>query len=162
MRIWFDTEFWERPAANGGGIQLISLGMVAEDGRTLYIENADFDWDACTLQWLHDNVRPHLTGGEALLDFDDISQAVRDFVGDEQPEFWGYFADYDWVLFCWIFGTMMDLPKGWPMFCLDIKQWAYMLSPGLRLPAQESTAHNALNDALWTKAAFEFLADLTA
>lgn len=31
MRFWFDTEFIE----NGHTIDLISIGIVAEDGRTL-------------------------------------------------------------------------------------------------------------------------------
>lgn len=39
-----------------------------------------------------------------------------------QPEFYGYFSDYDWVLFCSLFGTMMDLPEGFPMYCRDLKQ----------------------------------------
>ena len=38
------------------------------------------------------------------------------------PQFYGYFADYDWVVFCWLFGKMMDLPKGFPMYCIDLKQ----------------------------------------
>lgn len=37
-------------------------------------------------------------------------------------EFYGYFADYDWVAFCWLFGRVMDLPKGFPMYCIDLKQ----------------------------------------
>jgi hypothetical protein len=39
-----------------------------------------------------------------------------------QPEFYGYFADYDWVVFCSLYGTMMDLPKGFPKYCRDLKQ----------------------------------------
>lgn len=162
MRYWFDTEFWEQKAPNGGGIQLISIGIVSEDGRELYLENADFDWDGCTLVWLHQNVRPHLTGGDALLPFEDFAQAIIDFVGeDKHPEWVGYFADYDWVSFCWIFGTMMDLPKGWPMFAVDIQQWRYMIGRGVPLPKQTSIAHNALNDARWTREAWFFLWDLT-
>jgi hypothetical protein len=38
------------------------------------------------------------------------------------PEFYAYYADYDWVVFCQLFGTMMDLPKGFPMYCIDLKQ----------------------------------------
>lgn len=38
------------------------------------------------------------------------------------PEFYAYYADYDWVVFCWIFGKMIDLPDGFPMFCCDLKQ----------------------------------------
>lgn len=39
-----------------------------------------------------------------------------------QPEFYGYFSDYDWVLFCSLFGRMIDLPKGFPYYCIDLKQ----------------------------------------
>ena len=37
-------------------------------------------------------------------------------------EFYAYFADYDWVVFCWLFGSMMNLPKGFPKCCIDLKQ----------------------------------------
>ena len=37
-------------------------------------------------------------------------------------EMYGYYADYDWVLFCSLFGRMIDLPKGFPMYCKDLKQ----------------------------------------
>ena len=33
----------------------------------------------------------------------------------------------DWGSFAQIFGTMMDLPKGFPMHCWDLKQLADML-----------------------------------
>ena len=36
--------------------------------------------------------------------------------------FYAYYADYDWVAFCWLFGKMIDLPKGFPMYCRDLKQ----------------------------------------
>ena len=42
--------------------------------------------------------------------------------GKFRPEFYGYYSDYDWVVFCWLFGKMIDLPKGFPMVCYDIKQ----------------------------------------
>jgi len=38
------------------------------------------------------------------------------------PEFYAYYADYDWVAFCWLFGTMNDLPYSFPMYCIDLKQ----------------------------------------
>lgn len=40
----------------------------------------------------------------------------------EKPQFYAYYADYDWVAFCWLFGKMMNLPKGFPKYCFDIKQ----------------------------------------
>ncbi|WP_366933340.1 3'-5' exoribonuclease [Nostoc sp. NMS7] len=74
----------------------------------------------------------------------------------EKPEIWAYYADYDWVCFCQLFGTMMDLPKGFPMYCRDIKQWCdYLENP--ELPKQGKGEHNALADARWNKLAWEFL-----
>lgn len=37
-------------------------------------------------------------------------------------EFYTYFGDYDWVAFCWLFGKMINLPKGFPMYSKDLKQ----------------------------------------
>jgi len=36
--------------------------------------------------------------------------------------FYAYYADYDWVVFAQLFGKMKDLPKGFPMYCKDLKQ----------------------------------------
>lgn len=77
----------------------------------------------------------------------------------EKPEFWAYYADYDWVVFCQLFGTMMDLPQGFPMYCKDIKQLCDDLG-NPELPKQEYGEHNALADAKWNKQAWEFLKTL--
>lgn len=45
-----------------------------------------------------------------------------DSVVPKNIKFHAYYADYDWVVFCWLFGRMIDLPKGFPMYCVDIKQ----------------------------------------
>lgn len=39
-----------------------------------------------------------------------------------QPEFYGYYSSYDHVVLCWLFGKMIDLPKGFPMYTIDLKQ----------------------------------------
>jgi hypothetical protein len=79
----------------------------------------------------------------------------------EKCEFYGYFADYDWVIFCWIFGRMIDLPKGYPYYCRDLKQM--MDDMGLdsnwkdkRCPDPKDE-HNALADAIWNKSLYEAL-----
>jgi hypothetical protein len=79
----------------------------------------------------------------------------RDLGKGNYPEFYAYFADYDWVVFCWIFGRMIDLPESFPMFCLDLKQMMY--EKGLdgewkneHCPTPEGN-HNALIDAKWNK-----------
>jgi len=43
-------------------------------------------------------------------------------IEDTEPMFYAYFADYDWVAFCWLFGKMIDLPSNFPMYCKDLKQ----------------------------------------
>jgi hypothetical protein len=74
-----------------------------------------------------------------------------------KPEFWGFYADYDWVVLCQLFGAMVDLPKGWPMYCRDLKQWADELG-NPALPEQGKGEHHALADAKWNRQAWEFLA----
>ena len=45
---------------------------------------------------------------------------------------------------------------GWPMYCRDVKQLCDMLG-NPKLPEQKSQEHNALQDAIWTGDAWEFL-----
>lgn len=53
MRVWYDTEFLE----DGKTIELISIGMVAEDGREYYAVNSDAPWDRIkSHDWLIRNV----------------------------------------------------------------------------------------------------------
>jgi hypothetical protein len=148
MKIWFDTEFIE----DGRTIDLISIGAVREDGATLYFESADCDL-SCASPWVKQNVIPHLR--QVWTSRSVIASALSEFVG-EKPEFWAYYADYDWVALCQLFGTMLDLPKAWPMYCRDVKQLCDSLG-NPRLPEQISQEHNALEDAIWARNAWEFL-----
>lgn len=72
-----------------------------------------------------------------------------------KPTFYGYFADYDWVVFCWLFGRMIDLPQAFPMYCKDLKQMMDEKGVGSEWKQancpQLSGEHHALNDALWNK-----------
>ena len=149
-RYFIDTEFIE----DGHTIDLISIGVVAEDGRELYLESSEIDWSKAN-QWVLDNVKPHLWGDFAETPRDEIAERLRLFAG-ESPEMWGYYADYDWVVICQLFGTMMDLPSGWPMFCMDLKQLA-VTKGDPTLPDQASTEHHALADARWNRDVYRFL-----
>lgn len=151
MRYFLDTEFIE----DGMTIDLISIGIVCEDGREFYAESCQAPWFRAS-DWVNENVRPHLLN-EGVPETQ-IASGVRAFVdeGDGTPEFWGYYADYDWVVVCQLFGTMMDLPDGWPMFCMDIKQLAVSLGDP-ELPEQTSTEHHALADARWNQEAWQYL-----
>lgn len=158
MRFFFDTEFIER--GRKYPIELISIGIVAEDGRTFYAISNEFD-ERTAGDWVKEHVLPQLKDTPFVIhSVSVIAQHVLRFIWpdekQEKPEFWGYYADYDWVVFCQMFGTMMDLPKGFPMWCRDIKQLCADCGDP-ELPEQGKGEHNALADALWNKVAWEFL-----
>lgn len=155
MRYFIDTEFNE----DGKTIELISIGIAREDGATLYLVSNEFDADGCQ-QWVKDNVLTKL-GDAPRMNRKQIADEILWFVSDESPEFWGYFADYDWVVLCQLFGRMVDLPKGFPMFCMDIKQWARQLGVDIkRAVPQPADTHNAIADAMWMRDAHAYLSDL--
>lgn len=156
MKYFLDAEFIE----DGVTIDLLSLALVDETGLSRYWVNTESDHSKAS-PWVKEHVLPRLYDAPENSHVVDrprkyIAQAVREFIGDEKPDFWGYFADYDWVVFCQLFGTMMDLPKGFPMYCRDIKQLCDSLS-NPQLPAQGKGEHHALLDARWNKTAYEFL-----
>lgn len=87
---------------------------------------------------------------------------------DGKPEFYGYYSDYDWVVFCWIFGRMFDLPNGFPMYCKDLKQMLDEKFPTAEQLEEakksadypvllDGDAHDALVDARWNLKLFKFL-----
>lgn len=150
MRLYFDCEFIE----DGRTIDLLSIGIVSEDGATYYAEPAETDRSRAN-EWVQANVLPHLTG--SVKPRAQIASEIVGFAG-EKPEWWAYFADYDWVALCQLYGTMMDLPAGWPMYCRDIKQWADQLgSPNLKAATSPGVEHNALADAHWVRSAWHLL-----
>ena len=164
MRYWLDTEFIE----DGKTIDLLSIGIVAEDGREFYAENGEADKSRSN-QWVRDNVLPHLRvctpPAEDCPHYTkaEIAERVAAFCDPEthsKPEFWGYYADYDWVVLCQLFGRMIDLPKGWPMYCRDLKQWCDDLDNPV-LPEQGKSEHHALADARWNHVAWDYLNSLT-
>lgn len=225
-------------------IDLISIGIVAEDGREYYAISKDFNlkeaWNRFQIKdydlsvkkeyWIRENVlkpiwkdylenrqsmyektyhweltsefsyktmktiirwigKPNKQIAEEIISFttqakwqdnpngkfnvgSDLSNEVtkKDLVWDK-PTFYAYYADYDWVAFCWLFGKMMDLPNGFPMYCIDLKQIfdeeVYLGEvKGLELnldlknhpnyPKQENE-HNALADAKFSKDLHYFL-----
>lgn len=194
MKYFLDTEFLEGTQKKFIGrtkptIDLISIGIVAEDGREYYAISSEFNlkeaWNRYQTRtgqgdrnniesreyWIRENVlfpifkeyyrevhgahMPPFTYGamktiidETGLTREEIAHQVLCFVHkhiikkyddhlafadeivesaytlhkEEPHEFYGYYADYDWVVFCWIFGNMMKLPSGFPMYCNDLKQ----------------------------------------
>jgi len=165
LKYFLDTEFIERVQDGLSTVCLLSLAIVCEDGRSLYRVNEDADHSrAC--DWVKANVLPKLYSapgarpGVHRKPRSEIAKDVLDFVdqgGSAKPEFWAYFGDYDWVVFCGLFGRMIDLPEGFPMFAMDLKQT--MVEHGIRkdqLPPQPPPdhEHNAWHDAMWLSEAY--------
>lgn len=162
MKYFLDTEFIESGPKKP--IQLISIGIVSELGDTFYAISNEFN-EKDASEWVRDNVLKQLDPNQPRLGLAEIAHGILHFVNKRlefgKPEFWGYYADYDWVVFCQIFGTMMDLPRGFPMYCNDLKQWCKQLGDP-QLPKQRDTEHNALNDAKWNQEVWDFLFNLVA
>ncbi len=55
MKIYVDSEFIDDCKT----VDLISIGLVAEDGRELYLQSTEFNIDRAS-QWVRDNVLMHL------------------------------------------------------------------------------------------------------
>lgn len=186
MKYFIDTEFIEgfhKPlfGKRRHFIDLISIGIVAEDGRTYYAISNEYNYNDAD-RWVKDNVilsaYSESVNGDArnamdcsnfhkhigksnqhiaqdLLLFFQCSEDHLFWRAPASVEIYGYYADYDWVLFCSLFGRMIDLPKGFPMYCRDLKQmmderrltkeWKEKNHP------EPENEHNALADAIWNK-----------
>lgn len=170
MKHFIDCEFLE----DGKTIELISIAVVNKHGA-YYVLNGDCNWHRVVNDdWLRNNVvpslplkvfRPHAGREFYSFEFEDVSllrsrqtiaREIVEFVG-EKPEFWGYYADYDWVALCQLYGRMIDLPTGWPMYCRDLKQLADQCS--IVVPKQEQGEHNALEDATWLMHCYDYVVD---
>lgn len=223
MKYFLDTEFIEgfhKPffGKKRHFIDLISIGIVAEDGREYYAVSNEFNPKDAD-RWVKQNVlypiaktyipdvirrtmhidrlvrvsNPKAKSNKQIAeeifqfcteDVLSIEKAKYYNIVKKDIEFYGYYSDYDWVVFCSLFGRMIDLPEGFPMYCKDLKQTldekvnsknfeekntvviaaptedrvTYIkLHP--KYPKQENE-HNALDDAKWNFKLFKFLQTL--
>lgn len=163
IKYFFDTEFIEQP----GLLIPVSIGMVCEDGRELHLVSNEFN-PRLASQWVTKNVLQKLPPESTWKSMDAIARELERFINAPiiaadknerlRPQFWAYFASYDWVCFCWLMKSrMIDLPNGWPQFCMDLKQ--SMAERGMQetyLPEKDKRKqHDALEDARWLKRAHE-------
>lgn len=150
MLYYLDTEFIEYPCT----IDLISIGIVAEDGRTFYAISSEFDKSQAS-DWVKENVIDNLDQPRQGRKY--IADNILHYIGDDQyPVFWGYYADYDWVAFCWIFGSMINLPKHFPKYCRDLKQELDQVG-NPKIPFEPEHEHHALSDAKWNRQVHEWI-----
>jgi hypothetical protein len=140
MKYFIDTEF----IANGFGLHfdLISIAVVAEDGRELYMENMEADLSKAN-EWVRENVVPHLNEQDAF-NWIDLRNNLLHFIGDDTPEFWGWCCGYDFVLISMLV-EFDRWPNGWPYFFNDVAQLAR--EGNVDLSPYGKGNHNSLEDA---------------
>lgn len=153
MLYWFDTEFLQ---SGSGKIQLVSIGIVREDGQTFYMESSEFN-EADANDFVKREVLPRLGPREKRKTRAEIRQALIEWVGSDIPTFVAYYAAYDAVCLFELLGSFETQPAGWPKIVWDLKQEILRLG-NPDLPNQDKKGeHNALADAQWLRDAYWFL-----
>jgi hypothetical protein len=181
VRYFYDTEFLE----DGKTIELISIGIACEDGREYYAVNSEITtWKLRRRikrhTWLMDNVIPHLPKPSGDWNNDmprswmfnynanevkpraAIAAEVREFLTGDLPdgtdvELWADYCAYDHVALAQLWGPMVNIPDGIPMFTNDIQSYARLAGISPRhLPLTAGTEHHALADArnVWDRYVF--------
>lgn len=175
MRYFIDTEFIPQT------LDLISVGVVAEDGRELYLQNVEFDPKPAD-DFVRDFVFPQLSDRERFSDYyyslpspggllssytetihawrtcQEIRSELQAFCDIERyapPLFWTDCGAFDFVLISRLFGAFSQWPSGWPYYFGDLQQWADQI--GLVLPPQTTHPHHALWDARHNRVCFDLL-----
>lgn len=145
MRFFYDCEFIE----DGVTIELVSIGVVDEQGREYYAVSTEFDARRAG-DWVRAHVLPKLPSpaNRAWRSRADIRRSLLDFLttpGDG-VELWAWLAAYDHVALAQLWGPMPALPRALPRFTRDLRQrWEDVGKP--TLPPPPGDAHDALADA---------------
>ena len=154
VRFFYDCEFIE----DGTTIELVSIGVVAEDGREFYAVSTEFDPERAG-PWVRANVLPRLPppSSSAWRSRDRIRTDLLDFLtaaDDGAPvQLWAWIAAYDHVALCQLWGAMPALPRVIPRFTRELRQrWEDAGSPPL--PAKPADTHDALADARFNRDRF--------
>lgn len=164
MLIFHDWEFVE----DGFSIASISVGLVAEDGREYYaiFNDRRTMTRAVTHPWLRDNVVCHLpiiapaypsadgwSWDPSHPDFKHVKrrsviavEVLEFFRGTPDAELRAWYAAFDHVALAWLYGSMIELPAGIPMWTGDLRHDAERLG-NPRVPKQIGPEHHALHDA---------------
>jgi hypothetical protein len=149
-RYFYDCEFIE----DGQTIELVSIGVIAQDGREFYAVSTEFD-PARASGWVRSHVLNKLPAPA------DPAWRSRAAIRDElyafltapgvPVELWAWFAAYDHVALCQLWGAMPALPRPIPRFTRELRQrWDDLGQPAL--PPKPDGTHDALVDARYNLA----------
>jgi hypothetical protein len=177
VKVFFDTEF----TGLHQNTTLISIGLVAEDGRSFYAELTDYDQSQVD-DWIRKNVIDNLMirDYDTNCDYHPYADQVK-LSGDKEEvafclehwlhilndsiEMWSDCLAYDWVLFCELFGGAFKIPENVYYIPFDIATLFKVngIDPDVNreefsnLPG--GLKHNALWDAQVIKACYERLSN---
>jgi 3' exoribonuclease, RNase T-like len=146
VRFFYDTEFID----DGYNIELISIGVAAEDGREYYAVSTEFNPERAG-SWVRANVLPKLPKPASQLwrsraQIRADLETFFDVDGSEPIELWAWVGAYDHVALCQLWGPMTHLPPQIPRYTHELRQlWEERGSP--RLPRRSVNVHDALVDA---------------
>ncbi|HKR51346.1 MAG TPA: polyadenylate-specific 3'-exoribonuclease AS [Pseudonocardiaceae bacterium] len=145
MRFFYDCEFIE----DGVTIELVSIGVVDEQGREYYAVSTEFDPQRAG-EWVRSHVLPKLPSpsDRAWRSRAAIRDTLLEFLTEsgERVELWAWLAAYDHVALAQLWGPMPALPRALPRFTRDLRQrWEDAGRPAL--PPPPSDAHDAVADA---------------
>jgi hypothetical protein len=172
VKIFHDWEFLE----DGQRIYPISVGMVADDGRELYLVNGEMPASLIADHpFLMEHVVPHLptrddyVAGQMVgrsvdsshpdvMPLHYIRTKVLEFiVATPDPELWAWYSAFDHVCLAWQFGPMVAMPPVIPWFTNDIRTLALLAGPASMIdrPKHTGREHHALDDAKHDRELFE-------
>ena len=156
MRFFYDCEFVE----DGTTIDLVSIGVVGEDGREFYAVSTEFD-PAPAIEWVRRNVLDKLPSpaDPAWMSRAAIRERLLAFLTEpgDAVELWAWFAGYDHVALAQLWGDMRRLPRSIPRFTHELRQrWEDAGRP--ELPPAPADQHSALADARHNLARWQVIA----
>jgi hypothetical protein len=145
VRYFYDCEFIE----DGRTIDLVSIGVVGEDGREFYAVSTEFD-PARAIPWVRANVLDKLPSpaDPAWRPLERIRTDLLAFLLEPggAVELWAWMSAYDHVVLCQLWGDMRSLPRPIPRFTHELRQrWEDAGCPPL--PDAPPDRHDALADA---------------
>jgi hypothetical protein len=157
---FIDTEFIDLERE----IELISLGVVAADGREFYAVSTEFDASRAN-EFVKTVVIPLLEppGDPVWMSRARMKDELVKFIGDDVPRFWSWAgAPWDWLAMAQLFPVEERVPDGWRYTAYDVSQLAedkgFRVSPvDPGLPQAPAKVHHALADARWARKLYEAL-----
>ena len=144
-RYFYDCEFIE----DGRTIELVSIGVIAQDGREFYAVSTEFNPDRAA-PWVRRHVLTKLPppSDRAWRTRTAIRMQLYAFLAAPglPIELWAWYAAYDHVVLAQLWGSMPELPPDVPRLTREIRQhWETAGSPAI--PGPGADRHDALADA---------------